>query len=166
MKLRSMLLVPAGSERKLEKSIPSHADALILDREDAVAAARRPIARTMAAQFIREHTSKLQSRLFVRVNPLDSGLALTDLAAVAVPGCATVDKALWDRVCQRDVKDDDGPSSCPHHSGWLILSAPPSQRGAWHARPDIASSVLRQSPRYHLAKRTSSPTATVRKPNP
>ena len=47
MKLRSVLFVPADSELKLEKSLASHADALILDLEDAVAAARRPITRTM-----------------------------------------------------------------------------------------------------------------------
>ena len=48
-KLRSMLFVPADSERKLEKSLASPADVLILDLEDAVADSRKPVARDMAA---------------------------------------------------------------------------------------------------------------------
>ncbi len=90
MKIRSMLFVPADSERKLEKSLISKADVLILDLEDAVAASRRPVARTMAANFLRARASTLTAQLFVRINPLDSGAALQDLAAVAVPGLAGI----------------------------------------------------------------------------
>jgi hypothetical protein len=90
MKLRSMLFVPADSERKLEKALASRPDALILDLEDAVAATRKPLARTMAAEFIGEQAARLSARLFVRVNPLDSGLTLADLADVAIPGLAGI----------------------------------------------------------------------------
>ena len=82
MKLRSMLFVPADSERKLAKAMGSPADALILDLEDAVAASRKDEARRGAAAFIADQATKLKSALFVRINPLDSGLAMQDLAGV------------------------------------------------------------------------------------
>ena len=90
MKLRSMLFVPADSERKLAKSVGSSADVLILDLEDSVAQARKAGARGTAADFITSQASRLPSRLFVRINPLDSGLAMGDLAAVVVPGLAGI----------------------------------------------------------------------------
>jgi citrate lyase subunit beta/citryl-CoA lyase len=90
MILRSMLFVPADSERKLAKSLGSPADALILDLEDAVAAPHKAAARAAAAAFVAEHASRLKAQLYVRINPLDSGLAMHDLAAVVVPGLAGI----------------------------------------------------------------------------
>ena len=90
MALRSMLFVPADSERKLVKGLASPADALILDLEDAVAAPRKADARAAAAAFIAEHAASLSAQLYVRINPLDSGLAMHDLAAVVVPGIAGI----------------------------------------------------------------------------
>src|SRR5205823_1607332 len=82
--MRSMLFVPADSERKLARGLESGADALILDLEDSVAAANRPTARKLARDFLAAHSSDRILR-YVRVNPLASGLALDDLAAT-VPG--------------------------------------------------------------------------------
>ncbi len=90
MKLRSMLFVPADSERKLAKGLGSPADALILDLEDAVAPSRKQGARQTAAGFITAHAAGLSTQLFVRVNPFDSGLTMGDLAAVVVPGLAGI----------------------------------------------------------------------------
>ncbi len=90
MPLRSMLFVPADSERKLAKGLQSPADVLILDLEDAVAAARKPLAREAAATFIAAHAGSATSQLYVRINPLDSGLAMHDLAGVVVPGLAGI----------------------------------------------------------------------------
>jgi citrate lyase subunit beta/citryl-CoA lyase len=90
LKLRSMLFVPADSERKLAKSTGNPADVLILDLEDSVAESRKAGARGTAVAFITEQASKLSARLFVRINPLDSGLAMDDLAAVVVPGLAGI----------------------------------------------------------------------------
>src|SRR5436305_3581611 len=78
--MRSMLFVPADSERKLAKGLESGADALILDLEDSVAAANRPTARRLAREFLEAHGSNRVLR-YVRINPLASGLALDDLAA-------------------------------------------------------------------------------------
>jgi citrate lyase subunit beta/citryl-CoA lyase len=80
MPIRSFLFVPADSERKLARGLEAGADALILDLEDSVAAANRPIARKLAREFLEAHGPD-RLRRYVRVNPLASGLALDDLAA-------------------------------------------------------------------------------------
>ncbi len=88
--LRSMLFVPADNDRKLEKGLTSGADAIILDLEDAVAPSRKKIAREAAATYIQTHSSATTPQLYVRINPLDSGLALLDLASVLVHGLAGI----------------------------------------------------------------------------
>jgi len=71
--MRSLLFVPADSEKKLAKSLTSAADVLILDLEDSVAAERRPLAREMASSFIASaRSSGAKAKLYVRINPLDS----------------------------------------------------------------------------------------------
>ncbi|HSV71958.1 MAG TPA: CoA ester lyase [Methylibium sp.] len=90
MKLRSLLFVPADSERKLAKSLDSAADVLILDLEDAVVESRKAAARGAAAEFIGAQAARLSARLFVRINPLDTELAMADLAGVVVPGLAGI----------------------------------------------------------------------------
>lgn len=84
--MRSLLFVPADSERKLERGRQSAADVLILDLEDSVAAARRPEARKMAAAFLAAPRDPAQ-RLFVRINPLNGEDAKRDLESVvpAIP---------------------------------------------------------------------------------
>jgi citrate lyase subunit beta/citryl-CoA lyase len=78
--MRSLLFVPADSERKLTRGLESSADALILDLEDSVAAANRATARRLAREFLEQHGPD-RIRRYVRVNPLNSGLALDDMAA-------------------------------------------------------------------------------------
>lgn len=81
--VRSFLFIPGDSEKKLAKVDDVPADAFILDLEDAVAPARKATARAMVMGFIGERPqAKRQSQLWVRVNPLDSGLTLEDLAAI------------------------------------------------------------------------------------
>jgi citrate lyase subunit beta / citryl-CoA lyase len=81
--MRSLLFVPADSEKKIAKSLAVGADALILDLEDAVAAARKPLARPMAAAFISEtRTQAKRPRLYVRINALDTPYWREDLAGV------------------------------------------------------------------------------------
>lgn len=89
-KMRSLLFVPADSERKLEKSLASPADVLLLDLEDAVADSRKAVAREMAAAHIGAHAGAGGARLYVRINPLDTPYALHDLAAVVRPGLAGI----------------------------------------------------------------------------
>lgn len=81
---RSFLFVPADSERKLARAPQCGADALILDLEDSVVPANRPIAREQARDFLASAGTGAFQR-YVRINPLSSAAALDDLAAV-VPG--------------------------------------------------------------------------------
>lgn len=82
--MRSFLFVPADSERKLARGLESGADALILDLEDSVVPANRPVARRLARGFL-DASGSAGFRRWVRINPLASGAALDDLAAT-VPG--------------------------------------------------------------------------------
>lgn len=85
--MRSMLFVPADSEKKLGKGLESGADALILDLEDSVAAANKVAARQTARTFLEAHVDALlpaagRPLFMVRVNALDTGLTDDDLKAV------------------------------------------------------------------------------------
>lgn len=82
--MRSLLFVPGDSERKLARAPESGADALILDLEDSVVPGNRPLARRQARDFLAA-TGSAGFRRYVRINPLSSGAALDDLAAV-MPG--------------------------------------------------------------------------------
>lgn len=85
--MRSMLFVPADSERKMVRALESTADALILDLEDSVAAERRPVAREMTAAFMADARTKgTRSQLWVRINPLDGEDWQADLAGVMEKG--------------------------------------------------------------------------------
>jgi len=85
MRLRSLLFVPGDSERKFAKGATAGADALILDLEDAVAPAKKPEARAHVAALLAAGGAR-DWRFIVRVNALDTGLTLADLAAVVQPG--------------------------------------------------------------------------------
>jgi citrate lyase subunit beta/citryl-CoA lyase len=79
MILRSLLFVPADSEKKLAKSKSSPADALILDLEDSVSAENRPAARALVKEFLKEKHSQA---IWVRINPLGSDDFIRDIEAV------------------------------------------------------------------------------------
>jgi citrate lyase subunit beta/citryl-CoA lyase len=81
--MRSLLFVPADSERKMEKGLSSGADCLFLDLEDSVAASNKAKARDMARTYLRGmRTREPRPLLYVRVNALDSGLTDADLDIV------------------------------------------------------------------------------------
>ncbi|GGY89969.1 HpcH/HpaI aldolase/citrate lyase family protein [Novosphingobium colocasiae] len=87
MRLRSLLFVPGDSEKKFAKASGGNADVLILDLEDSVAPAVKPQARQTVAGWL-DKAGEVPASLFVRPNPLDSGLIDDDLAAVVRPGLA------------------------------------------------------------------------------
>jgi citrate lyase subunit beta/citryl-CoA lyase len=94
--MRSLLFVPADSQRKLEKALGCGADALILDLEDSVAHGAKAEARALAAQGIAAARSAGPApMLFVRVNSLDTGLTDADLDGVmpAAPDAIVLPKA-------------------------------------------------------------------------
>lgn len=77
---RSLLFVPGDSPRKFERAAAGEADALVLDLEDSVVPEAKPAARGMVREMLARGAPGKQ--LWVRVNPLDSGLTEADLAAV------------------------------------------------------------------------------------
>jgi citrate lyase subunit beta / citryl-CoA lyase len=79
MTLRSLLFVPGDRPDRMAKAAASGADALILDLEDSVSLENKGTARKAVADFLGQSRSL---PLYVRVNPLDSGLIADDLAAV------------------------------------------------------------------------------------
>ena len=79
MRLRSLLFVPGDRPERMAKAAALDVDALILDLEDAVAPTAKAVARAHVAAVLSEPRTRA---LFVRINPLDSGLADDDLAAV------------------------------------------------------------------------------------
>ena len=83
--MRSLLFVPGDSEKKLAKALESGADALILDLEDSVAPPQKAAAREIVGRLAEDKAPRHWA-LFVRINALDTGLALDDLCAVVKPG--------------------------------------------------------------------------------
>ncbi|MGA2189306.1 MAG: CoA ester lyase [Steroidobacteraceae bacterium] len=81
MRLRSMLFVPGDRPDQMTKALSAGADALILDLEDSVSPQRKAQARLDVAAFLSRGARRMP--LFVRVNPLPSGLTDQDLAALA-----------------------------------------------------------------------------------
>ncbi len=79
--MRSLLFVPGDSQKKLDKGFSAGADAVIVDLEDSVALAAKPLARRMAADAIGARRDST-TRVYVRVNALSSGMVDEDLAAV------------------------------------------------------------------------------------
>ncbi|QNA86111.1 CoA ester lyase [Sphingomonas sp. So64.6b] len=82
-RLRSLLFVPGDRPDRMEKALGLGADVLILDLEDSVSLSAKPQARAAVATFLRRSRTVT---LYVRVNPLDSGLIDDDLAAVLPAG--------------------------------------------------------------------------------
>jgi citrate lyase subunit beta/citryl-CoA lyase len=83
--MRSLLFVPADSERKIARGLASGADVVILDLEDSVAAGNKPAARRLAAEVLGSERGSAPM-LMVRVNALESGLVEADLEAVMPAG--------------------------------------------------------------------------------
>jgi citrate lyase subunit beta / citryl-CoA lyase len=94
--MRSLLFVPADSEKKLDKAMGAGADALIIDLEDSIAPERKEAARVSAAEFLRATVGKKdRPRLLVRVNSIATGMIDADLDAIvpAKPDAIMLPKA-------------------------------------------------------------------------
>ena len=124
--MRSLLFVPADSERKLVKSLESGADALILDLEDSVASDRKAGARETALAYLKQQGARAgRPRLIVRVNALDTGLTDADLDGVVA---GTPDAILLPKA--------EGGAAITH------LDAKLASREAMHGLPDGAIKIL------------------------
>lgn len=87
MRLRSLLFVPADRPERFAKAVASGADAIILDLEDSVAAARKDYARGAIRDWLSQPRECLS---FVRVNPLGSAFVAEDLETVLGTGPAAL----------------------------------------------------------------------------
>lgn len=85
--VRSLLFVPGHRGTWVEKAIAKGVDGVILDLEDAVPADLKEEARAEVARSItRLKENGAEISVYVRLNPLDTGLTGDDIEAVALPG--------------------------------------------------------------------------------
>ncbi len=82
---RSLLFVPASSEKFFVKAKDSQADTLIFDLEDAVAPERKPAARETMKEVLRDSGFARFERT-VRINALDTPYFLDDVLAMVEAG--------------------------------------------------------------------------------
>src|SRR5213080_1524846 len=78
--MRSFLFVPGDSPRKFENAKKTAADALILDLEDSIAPEEKVGARRTVREMLDARNPS--QKVYIRVNALDTGMTLGDLAAV------------------------------------------------------------------------------------
>lgn len=83
-RMRSWLFAPGDSEKKMGKAIASEADIALFDLEDSVVPENKPAARELVAATIAAADNK--ARLWVRINPLSSGLTEADLDVIMASG--------------------------------------------------------------------------------
>lgn len=85
--VRSLLFVPGHRGSWLEKAIDKGVDGVILDLEDSVPHDLKAEARHTVAESIRRvRAAGATISIFVRLNPLDTGLTGDDIAATAIEG--------------------------------------------------------------------------------
>lgn len=84
---RSLLFVPATSERKIGRAFASAADGVIVDLEDAVAIAEKPAARRALGAIL---SVPRQLPVYVRVNATREPFCFQDMLAATVAGVAGI----------------------------------------------------------------------------
>jgi citrate lyase subunit beta/citryl-CoA lyase len=84
---RTLLFVPATSERKIDKAFAGTADAVIIDLEDAVAVVEKPAARKAFGAIV---AVPRQRTTWVRINATSTPFCYQDLLATCVAGVAGI----------------------------------------------------------------------------
>ena len=92
MKLRSLLFVPGDRPERFAKAVASGTDAVILDLEDSVVAARKRMARDAVAAFLAAPDDGVSR--WVRINPLDSDFVADDLPVAALADGVVLPKSV------------------------------------------------------------------------
>lgn len=87
---RTYLFVPGTRPERFAKALASGADAVVVDLEDAVAAADKPQARGAVAQWWREAGAAERSRVALRINDAGSGHFADDLRLLRDAGIGHV----------------------------------------------------------------------------
>ena len=88
--IRSLLFVPADSQKKIEKARSLRPDGLMLDLEDGVAPGNKLLARTVLSSEL-ERLVEVPTKILVRVNGFQTQLLQDD------PRIAVVDGRMVDR---------------------------------------------------------------------
>ena len=107
--LRSLLFAPGDHARRLERVADFGADAIVLDLEDAVADARKTIARTMVREALPTYPEDLF--VIVRVNSTGTGRTQEDVEAVL---CADADALMLPKI--------EDPSEWAMIDGWMAAA--------------------------------------------
>lgn len=145
---RSLLWVPGDDERKLAKGPTAGADSLVLDLEDAVVPAHKAKAREIVRDALLHLDFRGAERL-VRINPLETGLALDDLTVTmaGAPDGYMIPKVRSEddvRFLDRALSNLEAISGRPQGSVRLILLATETPEGVLNIRR-IAQASLRSA---------------------
>ncbi|MEZ5778772.1 MAG: CoA ester lyase [Paracoccaceae bacterium] len=136
---RSVLYIPGGRERALEKARDLPADAIIFDLEDAVAAEEKPAARALLVRVLDEHDYGARARI-VRINGLDTDWGRDDIAAIPR---ARIDALLIPKVgLPTDL--DAVAALAPDVPLWAMMETPAGMlnAAAIAAHPRLAGMVM------------------------
>lgn len=87
---RALLYVPGSSAKFIEKSRNLNVDCIAYDLEDSVAPGKKAEARVRLRELFQQPKSKTIREQAVRINSVDSGLALDDLTEVVRPSQSTL----------------------------------------------------------------------------
>ncbi|MEA1958652.1 MAG: CoA ester lyase [Chloroflexota bacterium] len=82
--IKTVLSVPGNRENMIEKSQQLNADVIVLDLEDSVPYQEKARARNIVREWLPRLTGN-GSKTYVRINPLDGGMAREDMDAVTIP---------------------------------------------------------------------------------
>jgi citrate lyase beta subunit len=102
MRVRSILSVPGGNARMIEKALASDADLVMLDLEDATAPDQKGAARLTVIEAVLHGAWRGRARTF-RCNGLDTPWMYRDLVEVLQATACAVDRIIVPKV--RDVAD-------------------------------------------------------------
>ena len=80
-----MSLVPGSSRKMLDKSISLNVDCVAYDLEDSVTLRKKAEARSNLRRFLEQPRPSGIKEQAVRINAVESGLALDDLTEVVIP---------------------------------------------------------------------------------
>jgi citrate lyase subunit beta/citryl-CoA lyase len=131
---RSYLYVPGNRPDRIAKARDSAADAVVIDLEDAVPPQERPRAREAVAEALRKPAAQ---QIWVRVNPVASGVTADDIAAAASPNLTGVRIAKVDSAADvQFVAARLAAAGCDARIQCLIESAAGLERIAEVARAD------------------------------
>jgi citrate lyase subunit beta/citryl-CoA lyase len=83
---RSLLFVPGSRPERFDKALAAGADLVVIDLEDAVAAADKVSARAALAAWCSSAEQRPGRRVVVRINAADTEWFAEDLAVAAMPG--------------------------------------------------------------------------------